>query len=247
MLEIKNLQVSYGEVKAVKGVSINVPPGKVVTLVGANGAGKTTILRTVSGLLRATAGSITFGGRQIEKESPHLITASGLVHVPEGRMLLEDMTVRENLLAGAYCRTDKDEIASDINTVEARFPILKERSNQKSRTLSGGERQMLAIGRALMSKPRLLMLDEPSLGLAPLIVEQMFRTVSQLKEEGTTILLVEQNAYGALAVADYAYVLRVGEVVAEDSAAALLKKRDFLDAYLGEGESPSDSIKQIAS
>ncbi len=234
MLEISNLHVSYGEVKAVKGVSVNVGPGQVVTLVGANGAGKTTILRTISGLLQATEGSIKFGERQIERDSPHEITGSGLIHVPEGRMLLEDMTVNENLRAGAYCRNDKDEIESDIAKVESRFPILKDRADQKSRTLSGGERQMLAIGRALMSRPRLLMLDEPSLGLAPLIVEEMFRTVSELKEEGTTILLVEQNAYGALAVADYAYVLRVGEVVAEDTAANLLKNRDFLDAYLGE-------------
>lgn len=235
MLEITNLHVSYGEVKAVKGVSIKVSPGQVVTLVGANGAGKTTILRTISGLLKATEGAIKFGERQIQHDSPHEITATGLVHVPEGRMLLEDMTVNENLRAGAYCRSDKDGIEGDIRKVEARFPILKERAQQKSRTLSGGERQMLAIGRALMSKPRLLMLDEPSLGLAPLIVQEMFKTVRELKEAGTTILLVEQNAYGALAVADYAYVLRVGEVIAEDSAAALLKNRDFLDAYLGEG------------
>lgn len=234
MLEVTNLHVSYGEVKAVKGVSINVSPGQVVTLVGANGAGKTTILRTISGLLKATEGAIKFGERQIQHDSPHEITATGLVHVPEGRMLLEDMTVNENLRAGAYCRSDKDGIEGDISKVEARFPILKERAQQKSRTLSGGERQMLAIGRALMSKPRLLMLDEPSLGLAPLIVQEMFKTVRELKEAGTTILLVEQNAYGALAVADYAYVLRVGEVIAEDSAAALLKNRDFLDAYLGE-------------
>lgn len=235
MLEVTNLHVSYGEVKAVKGVSIKVSPGQVVTLVGANGAGKTTILRTISGLLKATEGAIKFGERQIQHDSPHEITATGLVHVPEGRMLLEDMTVNENLRAGAYCRSDKDGIEGDISKVEARFPILKERAQQKSRTLSGGERQMLAIGRALMSKPRLLMLDEPSLGLAPLIVQEMFKTVRELKEAGTTILLVEQNAYGALAVADYAYVLRVGEVIAEDSAAALLKNRDFLDAYLGEG------------
>lgn len=234
MLEISNLHVSYGEVRAVKGISIKVSPGQVVTLVGANGAGKTTILRTISGLLQAKEGSIQFADQDITSTPPHQVTLSGLIHVPEGRMLLEDMTVNENLRAGAYCRSDKDEIEADIAKVEKRFPILRERAEQKSRTLSGGERQMLAIGRALMSRPRLLMLDEPSLGLAPLIVREMFNTIQQLKDEGTTILLVEQNAYGALAVADYAYVLRVGEVVAEDTVSNLLKNRDFIDAYLGE-------------
>ncbi len=234
MLEISDLHVSYGEVRAVKGISVKVSPGQVVTLVGANGAGKTTILRTISGLLQAKEGIIKFADKDITSIPPHQVTESGLIHVPEGRMLLEDMTVNENLRAGAYCRSDKDEIEADIVKVEKRFPILRERAEQKARTLSGGERQMLAIGRALMSRPRLLMLDEPSLGLAPLIVQEMFDTIQQLKEEGTTILLVEQNAYGALAVADYAYVLRVGEVVAEDTASKLLKNKEFLDAYLGE-------------
>ncbi|MCK0103248.1 ABC transporter ATP-binding protein [Pseudohalocynthiibacter sp. F2068] len=234
MLEVKNLHVSYGEVKAVKGISLNVKQGQLVSLVGSNGAGKTTILRTISGLIGATQGSITFGGKELLKLGAHQVTRTGLIHVPEGRMLIEDMTVNENLRAGAFCRNDKSAIEEDILEVEERFPILRQRAKQKARTLSGGERQMLAIARAQLARPRLLMLDEPSLGLAPLIVQEMFRTLSELKKSGTTILLVEQNAYGALAIADYAYVLRVGEVVAEDTAKNLLENRDFLDAYLGE-------------
>lgn len=234
MLELNNLEVAYGEVRALRGISLKVEAGQVVTLIGANGAGKSTTLRTISGLLRPKAGTIRFDGTDLHGAEPHEVTQAGLIHVPEGRMLLDDMTVRENLLAGAYCRRDKDGIQSDLGSVESRFPILAERKSQKARTLSGGERQMLAIGRALMARPKLLMLDEPSLGLAPKLVEDMFETVSKLKSEGTTILLVEQNAYGALAVADYAYVLRVGEVVAEDQAKNLLTNRSVLDAYLGE-------------
>ncbi len=234
MLELRDIDVFYGEVQALRGVSLSVREGQVVTLIGANGAGKSTTLRTVSGLLRPKRGTIRFNGMDLNGTEPHDITQAGLIQVPEGRMLLELMTVRENLLAGAYCRRDKDGIQSDLEAVEARFPILEERKNQKARTLSGGERQMLAIGRALMARPRLLMLDEPSLGLAPKLVEQMFESVSALKAEGTTILLVEQNAYGALAVADYAYVLRVGEIVVQEDAKSLLANKSFLDAYLGE-------------
>ena len=234
MLELRDIDVFYGEVQALRGVSLSVREGQVVTLIGANGAGKSTTLRTVSGLLRPKRGTIRFDGMELNATEPHDITQAGLIQVPEGRMLLELMTVRENLLAGAYCRRDKDGIQSDLEAVEARFPILDERKNQKARTLSGGERQMLAIGRALMARPRLLMLDEPSLGLAPKLVEQMFESVSTLKAEGTTILLVEQNAYGALAVADYAYVLRVGEIVVQEDAKSLLANKSFLDAYLGE-------------
>ena len=234
MLELRDIDVFYGEVQALRGVSLSVREGQVVTLIGANGAGKSTTLRTVSGLLRPKRGTIRFDGMELNGTEPHDITQAGLIQVPEGRMLLELMTVRENLLAGAYCRRDKDGIQSDLEAVEARFPILEERKNQKARTLSGGERQMLAIGRALMARPRLLMLDEPSLGLAPKLVEQMFESVSALKAEGTTILLVEQNAYGALAVADYAYVLRVGDIVVQDDAKSLLANKSFLDAYLGE-------------
>ena len=234
MLELRDIDVFYGEVQALRGVSLNVAEGQIVTLIGANGAGKSTTLRTISGLLRPKRGTIRFDGREVNGTEPHDITQSGLIHVPEGRMLLESMTVRENLLAGAYCRRDKDGIQSDLEAVEARFPILEERKVQKASTLSGGERQMLAIGRALMARPKLLMLDEPSLGLAPKLVEQMFESVSTLKAEGTTILLVEQNAYGALAVADYAYVLRVGEIVVEEDAKSLLANKSFLDAYLGE-------------
>ena len=234
MLELSDIDVFYGEVQALRGVSLKVEAGQIVTLIGANGAGKSTTLRTISGLLRPKRGTIRFDGRELDGTEPHDITQSGLIHVPEGRMLLESMTVRENLLAGAYCRRDKDGIQSDLEAVEARFPILDERKSQKASTLSGGERQMLAIGRALMARPKLLMLDEPSLGLAPKLVEQMFESVSTLKAEGTTILLVEQNAYGALAVADYAYVLRVGEIVVEEDAKSLLANKSFLDAYLGE-------------
>ena len=234
MLELRGVDVFYGEVQALRGVSLNVEEGQVVTLIGANGAGKSTTLRTISGLLRPRNGTIRFDGRALDATEPHDVTQAGVVHVPEGRMLLEDMTVRENLLAGAYCRRDQAGIRSDLEAVEGRFPILEERKGQKARTLSGGERQMLAIGRALMARPKLLMLDEPSLGLAPKLVEQMFESVSALKAEGTTILLVEQNAYGALAVADYAYVLRVGEIVVEEDARSLLANKSFLDAYLGE-------------
>ena len=234
MLELRDIDVFYGEVQALRGVSLKVEAGQIVTLIGANGAGKSTTLRTISGLLRPNRGAIRFDGMELDGTEPHDITQAGLIHVPEGRMLLESMTVRENLLAGAYCRRDKDGIQSDLEAVEARFPILDERKSQKASTLSGGERQMLAIGRALMARPKLLMLDEPSLGLAPKLVEQMFESVSSLKAEGTTILLVEQNAYGALAVADYAYVLRVGEVVVEEDAKSLLANKNFLDAYLGE-------------
>ena len=234
MLELRDVDVFYGEVQALRGVSLNVEAGQIVTLIGANGAGKSTTLRTISGLLRPKRGTIRFDGRELNGTEPHDITQAGLIHVPEGRMLLENMTVRENLLAGAFCRRDKDGIQSDLGAVEARFPILEERKSQKASTLSGGERQMLAIGRALMARPKLLMLDEPSLGLAPKLVEQMFESVSTLKAEGTTILLVEQNAYGALAVADYAYVLRVGEIVVEEDAKSLLANKSFLDAYLGE-------------
>ena len=234
MLELRDIDVFYGEVQALRGMSLSVREGQVVTLIGANGAGKSTTLRTISGLLRPKRGTIRFNGMDLNGTEPHDITQAGLIQVPEGRMLLELMTVRENLLAGAYCRRDKDGIQSDLEAVEARFPILEERKSQKARTLSGGERQMLAIGRALMARPRLLMLDEPSLGLAPKLVEQMFESVSALKAEGTTILLVEQNAYGALAVADYAYVLRVGEIVVQEDAKSLLANKSFLDAYLGE-------------
>lgn len=234
MLEIRNIEVRYGEVRALKGVSLDVKQGQIVALIGANGAGKTTTLRTVSGLLQAKTGSIRFGDTMLNGKIPHEVTRTGVIHVPEGRMLLENMTVRENLLAGAFCRDDKDAILVDIESMGKRFPILKERAHQKARTLSGGERQMLAIARALMARPKLLMLDEPSLGLAPKLVAEMFVTVSRLREEGTTILLVEQNAYGALSIADHAFVLRVGEVVLEEEARSLLKNKSLLDAYLGE-------------
>ena len=201
---------------AVKGISIKVGEGQVVTLVGANGAGKTTTLRTISGRLKPCGGGIRFDGHELDGQEPFKITRLGLVHVPEGRMLVDEMTVRENLLTGAYCRNGSADVMADLAGIEERFPILGERAHQKAQTLSGGERQMLAIGRALM------------------IVDEVFRTIAELRDEGVTILLVEQNAYRALAIADYAYVLRVGNVVAEDEAGKLLKNRDVLDAYLGQ-------------
>ncbi len=234
MLTLESVQVLYGEVTAVRDVSLEVGDGQIIAVVGANGAGKTTTLRTISGLLRPHSGAIRFDGQSITGLEPYRITRMGIAHVPEGRMLTDDMTVRENLLSGAFWRTDKAAVQSDLTAVEERFPVLSERAHQKARTLSGGERQMLAIGRALMARPKLLMLDEPSLGLAPMVVEHVFRTISQLRDEGATVLLVEQNAYQALAIADYAYVMRVGSVVVHDKADALLRNRDLLDAYLGE-------------
>lgn len=234
MLTVRDLVVKYDQLTVLKGISLEVKAGQIVTLIGANGAGKTTLLRAISGLHRPSSGSIVFKDREILKLQPFEITGAGIVHVPEGRMLLENMTVRENLLAGAFTRNDKDGIQSDIADVEHRFPVLRERAGQKAGTLSGGERQMLAIGRALMARPQLLMLDEPSLGLAPKIVQFVFETISELGKEGTTILLVEQNAYGALGISDYAYALRVGAIGLEDRASKLLENKKFVDAYLGE-------------
>ena len=234
MLEVSHLNVWYGVTEVLRDVSFTVPENKIVSLLGGNGSGKTTVINALSGMLTPRAGNITFCGSEIAGLSSDKMVKSGIVQVPQGREVFSDMTVRENLLAGAYCRRDQPSIQNDLHAVETKFQILSERKNQKARTLSGGERQMLAIGRALMARPKLLMLDEPSLGLAPKLVEEMFQTVATLKSEGTTILLVEQNAYGALAIADYAYVLRVGEIVLEENAKSLLTKRSLLDAYLGE-------------
>lgn len=234
MLTLDRLQVRYGEVVAVRDVSVEIRRGEIVAVVGANGAGKTSMLKAISGLLKPAAGRVRFGDVDIGGWPPHRVTRQGIVHVPEGRLLVEEMTVRENLLTGAYARNDRGAILDDLERIQRRFPILLERANQKTRTLSGGERQMLALGRALMARPKLLMLDEPSLGLAPLIVEEVLRTIEELRREGATILLVEQNAYRAIAIADRAYVLRVGSVMLHDRAGALLKNRDLLDAYLGE-------------
>ena len=233
MLEIKNLDVHYGGIHALKGVSMKVEEGEVVTLIGANGAGKTTTLRAISGLVKPSGGSVKFGGKTITNVAPHVIVQRGLVHAPEGRGIFANMTVRENLEIGAFLRTDAAGIAKDRTHALELFPRLKERLGQNAGTLSGGEQQMLAIARALMSRPKLLLLDEPSLGLAPQIVALIFKIVRTIAADGTTILLVEQNAHMALGVASRAYVLEVGEIVLEGPAKDLAKDDKIRKAYLG--------------
>jgi branched-chain amino acid transport system ATP-binding protein len=234
MLEIKDLEVAYGSITALQGISLKVEQGTIVTLVGANGAGKTTTLRTISGIVKAKAGSITFGGREIKNLPPHEIVALGIAQSPEGRMVFANLTVMENLRMGAYLRNDKPGIAKDLEYIFGIFPRLKEREKQTAGTLSGGEQQMLAIGRALMSKPKLLMLDEPSLGIAPLLVKTIFEKVVEInKELGLTILLVEQNANLALEVSHYGYVLETGRIILQDTSAALRANAEVRAAYLG--------------
>lgn len=233
MLKVENLQVYYGAIHALKGVSIEVPQGKIVTLIGANGAGKSTTLRSLSGLLRPREGKIIFEGKEIQNLAAQDIMKLGMSQVPEGRRVFANMTVRENLDLGAYIRSDKKEIEKDMERIFCRFPRLKEREKQLAGTLSGGEQQMLAMGRALMSRPRLLLLDEPSMGLAPLLVKEIFSIVKEINETGTTVLLVEQNAHMALGVADYAYVLETGSVKLEGSAAELANSPEVKAAYLG--------------
>lgn len=234
MLNVNNLQVSYGAISAIKGISFNVPAGTIVTLIGANGAGKTTTLRTISGLVKAAAGSITFEGRDVMNMPPHEIVKLGLCQSPEGRMIFPGLTVRENLAMGAYLRTDRKEIERDMEYGFTIFPRLKERMKQAGGTLSGGEQQMLAIARALMSKPKLLLLDEPSLGIAPLLVKLIFEKIVEINRDlGTTILLVEQNAHMALNVASYAYVLETGHVTLEGPARELASNEEVQKAYLG--------------
>jgi len=233
MLEVNNLEVRYGAIRALRDVSLHVYAGEVVTLIGANGAGKSTLLRTISGLVRPSNGSIRFEGRDITRTPPDRIVQMGIGHAPEGRGVFANLTVRENLLLGAYTRRDADGIRRDMDRVTSLFPRLAERMNQLAGTLSGGEQQMLAIGRALMGRPRLLMLDEPSLGLAPLLVQEIFRTLKEINEAGTTILLVEQNAHMALHIANRGYVLQTGEVVLQDTAQALLQNELVREAYLG--------------
>jgi branched-chain amino acid transport system ATP-binding protein len=235
MLEIENLQVSYGAIKALHGVSLKVPEKSIVTLIGANGAGKSTTLRAVSGLIKVRAGNVRYDGQEITNMAPHDIVARGLCHVPEGRMVFANLTVMENLHMGAYLRNDKAGIASDVEYAFTVFPRLKERISQLAGTLSGGEQQMLAIARALMSKPRCLMLDEPSLGIAPILVRSIFDQIVAInKERGLTILLVEQNANLALGISHYGYVLETGKVILEDTAEALRKNPQVREAYLGE-------------
>lgn len=232
MLKVNDINVYYGSIHAIKGVSFEVHQGEVVTLIGANGAGKSTILQTVSGLLRSKTGSIEFLGENLGGVAPHKVVAKGLAHVPEGRRVFLQMTVEENLEMGAFTRPNS-EIDSGIADVYKRFPRLEERRKQIAGTLSGGEQQMLAMGRALMSKPQLLMLDEPSMGLAPLLVEQIFDIIKELHKAGTTILLVEQNAQMALSVADRGYVLETGKIVTTGTGVELLNDDAVKKAYLG--------------
>ena len=233
MLKISDLSVRYGSIEVLKGVSLDVKNGEIVTIVGANGAGKTTLLRTMSGLLRPSAGKILFEGVDIGGAPSHQIVRRGLVQVPEGRMALGKLSVLENLLAAAAVRLDKANISGDLDRAMERFPILRERSKQLAGTLSGGQQQMLVIARALMAKPRLLLLDEPSLGLAPVISDQVFSIITEIRREGVTILLVEQNARRALAIADRAYVLELGRVALEGEAAAVARNPRIVEAYLG--------------
>ena len=234
MLEISHLEVRYGGIRALNDLSLQVPRGGIVTLIGANGAGKSTTLRTVSGLVPPSGGSIRFEGREIAGLPAHKIVALGLSHVPEGRLVFPDLTVRENLMMGAYLRRDRKEIAADLEWIGEFFPRLKERLRQQAGTLSGGEQQMLAIGRALMGRPTCLMLDEPSLGIAPLLVELIFeRLVALNRERGMTMLLVEQNASLALEVSSYAYVLETGGIHLEGPSAELKNRPEIQSAYLG--------------
>jgi branched-chain amino acid transport system ATP-binding protein len=234
MLEISGLEVRYGGIRALNGLSLNVPEGSIVTLIGANGAGKSTTLRTISGLVPAATGSIRFDGQEIAGWPAHKIVADGLAHVPEGRLVFPELNVRENLMMGAYLRRDRKEIAADLEWVGEFFPRLKERISQQAGTLSGGEQQMLAIGRALMGRPRCLMLDEPSLGIAPLLVETIFeRLVDLNRSRGMTMLLVEQNASLALKVSQYAYVLETGHIHLEGPSAEIKNRPEIKAAYLG--------------
>ena len=233
MLEVRNLEVAYGKIKAVKGISFDVNEGDVVSLIGTNGAGKTTTLRTISGLLRPSGGTILFEGKDLTKVPAHEIVTLGLAHSPEGRRIFPKLTVEENLLLGAFSRKDK-EIDSDLQIAYDLFPILRERSQQPAGTFSGGEQQMLAMGRAMMSRPRLLMLDEPSMGLSPLMMKRIMSTVTTLQQQGTTILLVEQNAQAALRRATKGYVLEVGKIVLSGTGQELLTSDEVRKAYLGE-------------
>ena len=233
-LTVENLEVYYGAIRALKGVSFEVNEGEVVALIGANGAGKTTTLHTVTGLLRAHSGSIMFDGKDLTKTPPHKIVSMGMAHVPEGRRVFQQLTVLENLKLGAYTRQNKQEIAETLAMVYRRFPRLEERKNQTAGTLSGGEQQMLAMGRALMSKPKIVLMDEPSMGLSPLLVTEIFDIIQEIKAAGTTVLLVEQNAKKALAVADRAYVLETGTIALEGPAAQLMNDASVKKAYLGE-------------
>lgn len=234
MLEVKDLEVYYGVIQAIKGVSFQVNQGEVIALIGANGAGKTTILHTITGLLSPKRGSVMFEGKEITKVPAHKIVSMGMAHVPEGRRVFAELSVYENLKMGAYTRKDKKEIEESLANVYKRFPRLEERRNQMAGTLSGGEQQMLAMGRALMSKPKIILMDEPSMGLSPIMVNEIFDIIRAVSEGGTTVLLVEQNAKKALGIADRAYVLETGKIVLEGKAEELLENDSIKKAYLGE-------------
>ena len=234
MLEVKDLKVAYGKILAVKQISFSVDEGQVVTLIGTNGAGKTTTLRTISGLIRPASGEILFQGKRIDAVAAHEIVTLGLAHSPEGRKIFPQMTVQENLLLGAFTRGDTAGIKNDLDAAYDLFPILRERNMQQAGTFSGGEQQMLAMARAMMSRPKLLMLDEPSMGLSPLMMKVIMQTVRTLQSQGTTILLVEQNAHAALSLADHGYVLEVGKIVLRGTGKDLMVNDNVRKAYLGE-------------
>ena len=236
LLEIKDLKVSYGFITALKGINISVEEGQIVTLLGSNGAGKTTTLRTISGAIKPESGSITLDGKEIAGLPTYKIAKAGVTQSPEGRLLFSELTVEENLKVGAYGVKSKAQLKENFERVYKLFPILRERKSQIANTLSGGEQQMVAIGRALMSNPKILLLDEPSLGLAPLIIEEIFKAFTKIREEGTTILIVEQNALQTLKIADYAYVLELGNISLEGPASELISNKKLIDAYLGGGK-----------
>ena len=234
MLEVKDIEVYYGMIQALKGISFEVNEGEVIALIGANGAGKTTTLHTITGLLSPKKGSVLFEGQDITKVPAHKIVSLGMVHVPEGRRVFAELSVYQNLKMGAYTRKDKDEIAKTLEMVYKRFPRLEERKNQLAGTLSGGEQQMLAMGRALMSHPKIIVMDEPSMGLSPILVNEIFDIIKEVSASGTTVLLVEQNAKKALSIADRAYVLETGKIVLEGDAKELMNDDSIKKAYLGE-------------
>lgn len=234
LLEIRDIEVFYGVIQAIKGISFDVNEGEVIALIGANGAGKTTILHTITGLLQPKNGSITFDGKDITKVPAHKIVAMGMAHVPEGRRVFSQLSVYENLKMGAYTRKDKAEIEESLEMVYGKFPRLEERKNQLAGTLSGGEQQMLAMGRALMSHPKIVLMDEPSMGLSPIFVEEIFKIIEEVSASGTTVLLVEQNAKKALGIANRAYVLETGNIVLDGDATELMNNETVKKAYLGE-------------
>lgn len=233
MLSVKNLEVYYGVINAIKGISFEVKAGEIVTLIGANGAGKTTILHTLSGLIKPKSGEITYEGKDLLKTEPFEIISNGIAHVPEGRRIFPSMTVEDNLELGGYILKNREDINDGLERAYRSFPRLEERKKQLAGTLSGGEQQMLAMGRALMTKPKIVLMDEPSMGLAPILVKEIFDIIKRVNEQGTTVLLVEQNANMALSIADRAYVLETGQIVSEGNAEKLLNNDDIRKAYLG--------------